>query len=81
MFSIDSGGSKGGARDARPPPPGVKILSISCSFWKILAKSYVGAPLGSWRPLLGEILDPPLIDVESNTTFISFRSDKYNLIG
>ena len=41
---------------ARPPPPGVQILSISCSFWEILAKSYVGAPpLGSWRPLLEEI--------------------------
>ena len=45
---------------APPPPPGVQILSISCSFWEISAKSYVGAPLGSWRPLLGEILDPPL---------------------
>ena len=45
--------------DARPPL-GVQILSISCSFWEILAKSYVGAPPGSWRPLLGEILDPPL---------------------
>ena len=44
----------------RPPPPGVQILSISCSFWENLAKSYVGAPPGSWRPLLGEILDPPL---------------------
>ena len=42
------------------PPPGVQILSISCSFWENLAKSYVGAPLESWRPLLGEILDPPL---------------------
>ena len=39
---------------------GVQILSISCSFWENLAKSYVGAPPGSWRPLLGEILDPPL---------------------
>ena len=43
-----SGGSKGGPRDASsphpPPPPRVQILSISCSFWKILAKSYVGAP-------------------------------------
>ena len=29
-----------------PPPPGVQILSISCSFWENLAKSYVGAP---WR--------------------------------
>ena len=26
-------------------------------------KSYVGTPLGSWRPLLGEILDPPLLVV------------------
>ena len=52
-----SDGSKGGPRDA---PPGVQILSISCSFWENLANSYVGAPLGSWRPLLGEILDPLL---------------------
>ena len=45
-----------------PPPPRVQILSISCSFWEILAKSYVGAsPLGSWRPHLREILDPPLL--------------------
>ena len=42
-------------------PPQVQILSISCSFWENLAKSYVGAPLESWRPLLGEILDPPLV--------------------
>ena len=40
--------------------PRVQILSISCRFWENLANSYVGAPLGSWRPLLGEILDPPL---------------------
>ena len=26
------------------PPLGVQILSISCSFWENLAKSYVGAP-------------------------------------
>ena len=43
------------------PPLGVQILSISCSFWENLAKSYVGAPPESWRPLLGEILDPPLV--------------------
>ena len=48
-----------GARGMRTPL--VQILSISCSFWENLAKSYVGAPLGSWRPLLGEILDPPLV--------------------
>ena len=50
-----------GARDAHSP--GVQILSISCSFWENSAKSYVGAPLGSWRPLLGDILDPPLLSV------------------
>ena len=42
-------------------PLGVQILSISCSFRENLAKSHVGAPRGSWRPLLGEILDPPLV--------------------
>ena len=45
-----SGGSK-------PPPPGVQILSISCSFWENLAKLCVHAPppppQGS-RPHLGE---------------------------
>ena len=42
--------------------PGAQILSISCGFWENMEKSYVGAPppLGSWHPLLGEILDPPL---------------------
>ena len=50
------------------PPPGVQILSISCGFWEILAKSYVGAPPGSWRPLLGEILDPPLNNYVYNDT-------------
>ena len=48
-------------RGAQGTPPGAQILSISCSFWENLAKLYVGAPTpGSWRPLLGEILDPPL---------------------
>ena len=37
-----------------------KIFSISCSFSQNLAKSYVGAPLKGWRPLLRGILDPPL---------------------
>ena len=45
---LPSGGSKGGAGDA--PPPGVEILSISCSFWENSTNSYVGAPPGSWRP-------------------------------
>ena len=60
-------------------PPGAQILSISCSFWEILAKSYVGAPpLESWRPLLGEILDPPLHSVSfhrliSSNSFLQRR--------
>ena len=48
----------GGARDTHPP---VQILSISCSFWENLAKSYVPRPPPQgWRHHLGEILDPPL---------------------
>ena len=39
---------------------GVQILSISCSFWEISAKSFVGTPTGELAPLLREILDPPL---------------------
>ena len=43
-----------GARGTRAPM-GVQILSISCSFWEILAKSYVGAPPpGSWHPSSGK---------------------------
>ena len=41
--------------------PRVQIFSISCSFWENLANSHVGPPLGSWRPLLGEIRDLPLL--------------------
>ena len=36
------------------------LSKISCSFREKLAKLYVGAPVGTWRPLLREILDPPL---------------------
>ena len=36
-FNQIIGGSKGAARDA-PLPPGVQILSISCSFWEKMAK-------------------------------------------
>ena len=38
----NSGGSEGG--EGRVSPPGAQNLSISCSFWENLAKSYVGAP-------------------------------------
>ena len=42
-----------GARDPHASPPGVQILSISCSFWEISAKLYIGAP----PP--GELAPPP----------------------
>ena len=51
-----------GGREGRMPPLGTQILSISCSFWENLAKSYVGAPPG-------EILDPPLISENSAVKF------------
>ena len=35
--------------DARPPL-GAQILSISCSFWENLTKTYVGAPPGELAP-------------------------------
>ena len=38
-----------GARGRRAPL-GVEILSISCSFWENLAKSYVGTPPGELAP-------------------------------
>ena len=42
LGTLISGGSKGDAMDA--PSLRIQILSISCSFWEKLAKSYVGAP-------------------------------------
>ena len=56
-----------GARGTRAPR--AQILSISYSFWENLAKSYVGAPLGSWRP-------PPRGNPGSATTMdINLASD------
>ena len=43
-------------------PPGVQILSISCSFWENLAKLYVGAPPGELAP-------PPRGNPRSATVF------------
>ena len=47
---------------------GFQILSISWSFWENSAKNHMLAPPRppeSWRPQLGEILDPPLIRVSA----------------
>ena len=35
-------------------PPGIRILSISCSFWENLAKSYVGTPPRVGAPSSGK---------------------------
>ena len=49
-----------GAQGTRAPL-GTKFSLISCSFQEILIKLYPSAPPPEgWRPLLGEILDPPL---------------------
>ena len=43
-------------------PPGVQIVSIVGKIWQ---NRMLAPPLGSWHPLLGEILDPPLIAIPS----------------
>ena len=54
------GGSKGG-RQGRAPPLWIRILSFSCSFQEIFDQIIGLHPhLVGWRPLLWEILDPPL---------------------
>ena len=58
---ISSGGSKEGARDACPPPPGSKFFQFHAFFGKIWKNHMLAPSPESWRPLLGEILDPPLI--------------------
>ena len=75
LADLGGGGCEGHAHHPTPPPPpapkGIQILSISCRFREILAKSYVGAPAnppppcpppttGCCCPFLVEILDPPL---------------------
>ena len=57
----DSGGFRGRFRHA--PPYGPNFFSISCSFSQKLAKSYVGTTVEAWRPLLREILDRPLTEM------------------
>ena len=42
------------------PPRGSKFFEIHAVFGKIWQNHMLAPLLGSWRPLLGEILDPPL---------------------
>ena len=45
----------------RAPPWGSKFFQFHAVFGKIWQNRMLAPPLGSWRPLLGEILDPPLV--------------------
>ena len=64
------GGSKGG-RQARAPPPGQN----SFIFMQFLAKKLQNnSSFGDWRPLLGEILDPPLGFIFKGCAFFTMRS-------
>ena len=57
LENVIIGGSKGGARDARPPGG-----PNSFNFMQFLGKNWPNNSLFySWRPLLGKILDPPLV--------------------
>ena len=42
-------------------PRGSKFFQFHAVFGKIWQNRMLAPPLGSWRPLLGEILDPPLL--------------------
>ena len=44
----------------RAPPPGSKFFQFHAVFGKIWQNHMLAPPPESWRPLLGEILDPPL---------------------
>ena len=62
---ITSGGSKGGREGRAPtplPPRGPNYFNFM-QFLGNFGKIICWRPPGSWRPLLGEILDPPLITV------------------
>ena len=57
---LTSGGSKGG-REGRAPPSGLKFLHFHAVFGKNWPNNRLAPPLWTWRPLLWEILDPPLL--------------------
>ena len=62
IYIMASGGSKGGRR-GRAPPRGSKFFQFHAVFGKNRQIRMLAPPLGSWRPLLGEILDPPLMAI------------------
>ena len=73
---MSSGGSKGGARDARFPR-GSKCFQFHAVFGKIWQNRMLAPPRESWRPLLGEILDPPLMSrvyARLEHEFLCFRT-------
>ena len=55
---------RGGTGDARPLPRGSKFFRFHAVFGKFWQNRMLAPPLGSWRPLLGEILDPPLFWIQ-----------------
>ena len=62
MSPLTSGWSKGGGREGRAPPGGPNSFNFM-QFLGNFGKIVCWRPPGSWRPLLGEILDPPLLTV------------------
>ena len=72
---LRSGGSKG-ARGTRPPPLGSKFFQFHAVFGKIWQNCMLAPtpPRGVGPPLLGEILDPPLI-MSKNPPNMSQTSD------
>ena len=74
LFSryLNIGGSKGGARDVRPPW-GSKFFHFHAVFGKNVKNN---SNFGSWRPPPGKILDPPLL----NIVFISYEEKLFNMI-
>ena len=63
-------------RWARGTPPPVQILSISCSFCKILAKSYVAPP-----PTPRELASPPRVNPGSATALLIMESRNSARVG
>ena len=65
--------------DARPPPGGpnsFNFMQFLGKFGKIVC--WRPPPPGSLRPLLGEILDPPLNLIYSFRAQLAINSNKYN---